>query len=252
MHANKKLFIYFILLLIVNCSKTPQDLDKVLAKYLPSITDSTHFVVHTGYAVQYNHAKHDPAWVAYYLTPDRVVTHGRRHGEFVPDPLVRGGTANTHDYSRSGYDRGHQAPAADFKWNDAAEDESFYMSNVCPQKPELNRGIWEDLEKHVRYWAKLHSLLYIVTGPVLAHCDGYIGSDNVCVPEYFFKVVLDCQDMTAIGFVMKNEGSAQSLSSFVVTVDSVEKISGIHFFASLPPDEARKIETHVDAGHWKF
>ena len=97
---------------------------------------------HTAYVVEYSPAAKDPEWVAYYLTGNEVEVKGKRYGKFEPDPAMPGGTATLEDYRRSGYDRGHQAPAADFKWNLRAEEESFLLSNVCPQNSVMNRGIW--------------------------------------------------------------------------------------------------------------
>ena len=67
---------------------------------------------------------------------------------------MRSPQTSTGDYTKSGYDRGHMAPAADMKWNKQAMEESFYMSNICPQNPNLNRGDWNDLEEKSRQMAK--------------------------------------------------------------------------------------------------
>ena len=94
---------------------------------------------HKGYIVSYNKDKKIPNWVAYELTKQKTQGNIKRNERFIADPVVKGGMANNSDYSRSGFDKGHMAPAADMKWSNEAMKESFYFSNVCPQHPELNR-----------------------------------------------------------------------------------------------------------------
>jgi endonuclease G len=91
----------------------------------------------------------------------------KRKDNFRSDPKVKTGSAALSDYKGSGYDRGHLAPAADFKWSATAMSESFYMSNMSPQVPGFNRGIWKNIESTVRNWAVENDEIYIVTGPVL-------------------------------------------------------------------------------------
>ena len=89
--------------------------------------------------------------------------------KFLPDPDVRGAKAYSNDYTKSGYDRGHMAPAADMKWSKQAMAESFYMSNICPQKPQPEPRRLEDLEEKSRQWAKKYGAVYIACGPVYDH-----------------------------------------------------------------------------------
>ena len=102
--------------------------------------------------------------------------------------MVTTGSAHSSDYTKSGYDRGHLCPAADMDFNPVAMEESFFMSNISPQAPEFNRGIWKDLETEVRNWAKKEKKIYVVTGPVFRDNKGTIGEDKVTVPGYFFKI----------------------------------------------------------------
>lgn len=107
-----------------------------------------------GYTLSYNADYKTPQWVAWELTKKETKGKEGRTDKFLPDPDVRGAKAYTGDYTKSGYDRGHMAPAADMKWSKQAMKESFYMSNICPQNPNLNRGDWNDLEEKSRQWAK--------------------------------------------------------------------------------------------------
>ena len=107
-------------------------------------------ISHLGFTVSYNQDWLIPNWVAYELTNTEVNGTYPRRGSFCPDPKVKGRTAVTYDYTNSGYDRGHMAPAADLKWSEQSMLESFYLSNICPQNRNLNSGIWLGLEEAVR------------------------------------------------------------------------------------------------------
>ena len=120
-----------------------------------------------GYTLSYNADYKTPQWVAWELTGKETKGKEERTDKFLPDPDVRGAKAYSNDYTKSGYDRGHMAPAADMKWSKQAMAESFYMSNICPQNPNLNRGDWNDLEEKSRQWAKKYGAVYIACGPVL-------------------------------------------------------------------------------------
>ena len=207
---------------------------------LPAPISGEQIIRHTGYVLSYNEEYEVPSYVAYELTKDEVLGGGEREDSFKEDKEVRTGSASLADYRGSGYDRGHMAPAADFKWSEDAMSDTFYMSNMCPQDPSFNRGIWADLEAVVRTMAYDNGKVYVVTGPVLT--DGpyeTIGENEVAVPKQFYKVVLDYTDpeIKAIGFVLPNEGSDRALQSFAMSVDDVEEITGIDFYPRLPDEE---------------
>ena len=108
---------------------------------------------HSGYTVSYNKDLKIPNWVSYELTRKETKGKEKRGNRFIADPLVTGPIATNADYTRSGYDKGHMAPAADMKWSPEAMKESFYFSNMCPQHPQLNRRGWKNLEEKIRDWA---------------------------------------------------------------------------------------------------
>ena len=178
---------------------------------------------------------------------------GERKDNFREDKAVSTGSATLNDYKKSGYDRGHMAPAADFRWSFDAMNDTFYLSNMCPQTHAFNAGIWSDLEEAVRSIAYEDECIYVVTGPVLT--DGpyeTIGENKVAVPNYFYKVILDYSAPTvkAIGFIMPHENSKEPLSYFAVTVDEVEDMTGLDFFPLLPDDEEEKLESSLDTTLW--
>ncbi|WP_247234998.1 DNA/RNA non-specific endonuclease [Telluribacter sp. SYSU D00476] len=220
---------------------------------LPALERNDQIVRHTGYALKYVERYEQAAWVAYELPGTQVKGNQERENTFYDDPSVKSGSAVHADYTRSGYDRGHLAPAADFKNNRVMMKESFYMSNISPQAPDFNRGIWSDLEQLVRVWAIRYKKVYVVTGPVLKPGLPTIGRLNkVAVPEQYYKVILAVTPPTVkgIAFLMRNEGSTQPLSSFVVSIDEVEKVTGIDFFPRLPNAIQDQVEAQSNQGDW--
>jgi len=221
---------------------------------IPSVSPDEKVIRHTGYSLIFNGTYKEANWVAYELTKEETTKLYERNNKFVTDPMVKTGTATDKDYAGSGYDKGHLAPAADMEWSATAMDESFYYSNMSPQVPGFNRGIWKKLEELVRSWAIEYNSVYIVTGPVLTKGLPSIGPDNVAVPRYFYKVILNYTetDMKGIGFIIPNASSGELLQKFSVTIDSVEKFTGIDFFPLLPDIEEKAIESTVDINSWDW
>ena len=128
-------------------------------------------IQHNAYSLSFNLDYHQANWVAYLLTRaevDPLVLEGnrvKRSNEFIADPFIKG-TDLSSDYYKSGYDRGHLAPAGDMTFSRVAMDESFYYTNMSPQVASFNRGIWKKLETQVRNWAIEYDSLYVVTGPI--------------------------------------------------------------------------------------
>lgn len=223
------------------------DFEKQVDFVLPAYSANDEIVRHDGYVLRYREPYEQADWVAYPLLANEVTGDADRDREqFKPDPLVETGSSLPSDYTRSGYDRGHLAPAGDFKFSQRLTRESFYMSNISPQAPDFNRGIWKELEELVRRWAVRDNGLYVVTGPVLKPGLHTIGRQNeVSVPEQYYKVILYCNkpEIRMIGFLLRNEGSEQSLRQFVVPVDQIERLTGIDFFPKIPDDVERELES---------
>ncbi len=219
--------------------------------YLPTST-TNQVVKHTYYTLSYSEKYEQAEWVAYELTDEMVKGQTERTDNFREDPLVLTGSATLEDYKGSGYDRGHLCPAGDMKINQTAMSESFYLSNMSPQKPDFNRGIWEKLESQVRKWAIENKHLYIITGGVLKGDLPTIGVNKVGVPKYYYKVVLDYTEpeIKEIGFILPNEKSIKQLYEYVISVDSIENLTGIDFFPALPDDIEEELESAVDANKW--
>ena len=147
-------------------------------------------------------------------------------------------------------------PAGDSRWSGQAMKESFYMTNICPQHPNLNGGDWQELEKACRRWA-MEGTIYIVCGPILYKNPlyGTIGKEHrIRVPEAFFKVILAGVEKgkpRAIGFIYKNTAGNNPLDSYVNSIDQVERITGLDFFSALPDEIENLIEKEYDLEVWR-
>lgn len=237
---------------------TAQDVRHVSASYgdlmrvvtNPSLTEQR--VDYKGFDVSFNSDLHLPNWVAWELLAIETEGDVSRAKKFVADESVAG-CAEDYDYSYSGYDRGHIAPAGDMKWDEQAMNESFYLTNICPQDHSLNSGAWGNLEKKCRIWARHDSVLVIVSGPVLTDkLRETIGDTRVSVPKRFFKVILApyANPPRAIGFVMNNGKVKGGMQEAAVSVDEVERITGHDFFSSLPDSIEQEVERQCDFHYW--
>jgi endonuclease G len=209
---------------------------------------------YTGFDLGYNEQYEQAAWVAYVLTRNEVESGTiERSDNFRSDPHLSSGSASLADYRGSGFDRGHLAPAGDMQWNEEAMSESFFMSNMSPQLPAFNRGIWKKLESEVRSWALEKDSVYVITGPVLSPIDSFIGENQVGIPLHYFKVLVDLSppDHSLIAFLLPNAPSSDSLLRFAISVDSLEIVTGYDFFAGAPnQDMVDWMEQELDVDSW--
>jgi len=205
------------------------------------------------YTSSYNSDLRIPNWVAWQLTGAHTEGKNKRAGvKFQEDTDVPLPRAVDFDYVRSGYDRGHLCPSADNRWDATAQEQSFLLTNVCPQDHNLNVGDWHELENLCRKWAKTYGSIYIVAGPVLLKGKHKaIGKNKVTVPEAFFKVVLCMEgEPKAIGFIYRNESGNRPKSYYVNTIDDVERITGIDFFPALPDNVEKAVEATCNLEEW--
>ena len=203
--------------------------------------------------MSYNEKHEQANWVVYKLTANQLSGIFSRKDNFKIDAKVLTGSARLSDYKGSGYDRGHLAPAADMKISKISMSESFLMSNMSPQHPGFNRGIWKKLEELVRNWALKEETIYIATGPILEDNLPYIGN-NVSIPDYYYKVILDYSqpDIKGIGFILPNAKSNIPLTDYAVSIDKVEELTGIDFFTNLPDEIEMGIESSYNISLWNF
>ena len=225
----------------------------------PQASDRNNYLlVQPQYDLSYNDTEGRPNWVSWRLVSENIGVVDR--GNFQADPdLPESFTRVTPtDYRGSGYDRGHVAPSADRTRNEADNTATFLMTNMMPQVPELNRGVWGDLEEYCRELVQQGKELYIVAGPVGRK--GSIGKkEKITVPAKTWKVIavldrqgLGMQGITSntrtIAVMMPNDTSVkgQGWKSFRVSVARVERETGLNFLSNVPPQVQQVIESKVD------
>jgi endonuclease G, mitochondrial len=220
---------------------------------LPAPSPREQQVQHTLFTVSYNENYELPSWAAWQLTPEQAVARGTFKDKFSDDPKVTTGTASTKDYRDAGFIIGQLVPPEDMFTSQQAVNETFLMSNTVPQKPAFNKYVWKALEKLIREWAKEGNTLYIAAGPVLADAPfGTFGPNKVSIPTRYYKAVLDVNGERAIAFIIRNNVASGALKSFAMSVDELEKITGIDFFPQLPDELEQQVESSSDFAKWNF
>ncbi|MEP7267329.1 MAG: DNA/RNA non-specific endonuclease [Saprospiraceae bacterium] len=224
---------------------------------LPNQSTQAILVKHQYFTLSYSEPNEQAEWVSYTLTRDQLnLPKVGRFDYFSPDYSIKTKSALHRDYTGSGYTRGHLAPAADMAFDQKAEEECFFMSNISPQDKYFNQGIWRELEESIRDWARQYKSLIIVTGPVLSQgIIKKIGENRVSVPSYFYKVVLDTlsEHQKGVGFIIKNSISDQPLETYMVTIDSVETLTKLDFFNAINKNQKiEKTEHDFNKTDWPF
>lgn len=220
---------------------------------LPTSTTGV-VVFHDNYSLSYNEKYEQAEWVFYELKNRNVSNNNFQRPYFIFDPKVKTQSADYRNYKNSGYDRGHLCPAGDMKFSKEAFDETFYTSNISPQKNDFNGGVWNRLEQKTRYWSQKYNDIYVVTGGILTEGLETIGKEKVAVPKYFYKILMDETDgeFKMIAFLVPHESSKKPLYEFVVSVDEIEKLTGIDFFPALPDTIENELEQRSDYKSWSF
>lgn len=209
-------------------------------------------IKYKAFSLSYNEEYEQAEWVAYVLTCSETKGKIKRTDNFREDERIMNGSANDQDYKRSGYDRGHLMPAADNSWDLTAMKESFLYSNMSPQEPSFNRGIWKELEEQVRDWACTFDSIYVVTGPIFTNNMKRIGPNKVAVPPYYFKALLyySSNKTEAIAFILPNEKSNKEIYQYVVTIDSLESKINFDLFYKLNDEFENTIESKYNLNFW--
>ena len=215
---------------------------------------STNIVQHSFYSLMYNEQHEQPSWVNYMVCRGRLNGPFSRRNDYREDPDVITGSASPKDYKGSGRHQGHLAPAEDFSFDSTAMSESFYMSNMSPQHPSCNLGIWKRLENEVRRWANKYDTLFITCGPILTDSLSSIGENNVSIPDFYYKVILNKSgnDYKGIGFIIPNRREQTKIKNFVVPIEFIESITSIDFYPDLPDSIESDIEQNINTTLWEF
>ena len=211
----------------------------------------TKVILKSNFSLEYDEQHEQARWVFYTLEPQFYIGDARRKSSFRMDDSVSTVTAGNNDYYKSGYDRGHLIPANCMSFSQKGMDETFYYSNISPQFPAFNRGIWKSLESRVMDWTGAESRLYVVTGPIFIDNLGTIGPNEVTVPGYFYKVIYDpTGDEKMIAFLIPNAKCDEDLIAYIVTVDDIEALTGIDFFFRLDDEKEERLES--ERYNWRF
>ncbi|WP_445384101.1 DNA/RNA non-specific endonuclease [Robiginitalea sp. IMCC44478] len=221
--------------------------------YLPEF-EGGQIVHHDFYSLAYSEPHEQAAWVAYTLQPEHLSRARRKRPYYVEDPEVPTRSAAWWNYRGSDFNRGHLCPAGDRRFSERAYNQTFYTSNISPQHPDFNSGVWNRLEMQVRRWCKKYGKLYVITGGVLSGDLYSIGEEAVSVPEYFYKLVFrgEGTEISLIAFLIPNQPSEKPIEAFMVSVDELESRSGIDFYPQFSKTLQKRLESKEVHGNWEF
>lgn len=206
------------------------------------------------FVLSFNTTYNIPDWVAWRLTKDHTDgTASRKECDFQPDLTIKN-CPTKQSYNGVGtmtpkHSRGHFCPAADNKWSQDAMHDCFYMTNIAPQPQDMNSGTWGKLENLCRSWANKYGEIYIAAGPVIEKgMERLPFNKKIARPTRFYKVVLRKENgkYKAIGWIISAEGKCK-----VMSVDEVERITGLDFFHNLPDNIERQIEANYNLNDWQ-
>ena len=221
---------------------------------LPVIRTGEQVIVHIGYTTSYNSKTLNPDWVAYELTKEEVQGECKGKTSFCWDPDVKGRKSRREDYkNEQDWDKGHMAPRADMRWSVKAFEESYYLSNICPQNHDLNAGDWLKTENLARRMAEKYGRVWIICGPVFnSNRYGKLGENKVWIPDGFFKALLILKNgrYESIGFYMSNESQKNDLKYYIRTVDELEFLSRIDMFSNLSDSVEEEVESKCNRSIW--
>jgi len=221
--------------------------------FLPSST-TNQIIKHDYYTLSYSEKHEQAEWVAYELKKSYLRSSDYKRPYFIEDPKVKTGSADYKNYKKSGYDKGHLCPAGDMEFALNAYNDTFFTSNISPQLHDFNAGLWNRLEEKVRYWATKYDGIYVITGGILQPSLKTIGQEKVSVPNYFYKILLDNSNgqYRMIAFLVPSKNSDKPIYDFTVSVDSIEKMTGIDFFPKLDDKIENSLEKNSDYKAWSF
>ncbi|MCY2924475.1 MAG: DNA/RNA non-specific endonuclease [Planctomycetota bacterium] len=222
---------------------------------LPKTAQELKLLTNQGYLVGYSEKHKDPVWVAYRLFKVANAPALPRPKKFTVDSRTEAKVKSS-DYANTGYDRGHMAPnhAIATRYGADAQLETFLMSNICPQRPNLNRRLWQRLEAlEADDWAEKFEELWVVDGPIFDDQPEKLAA-GIDVPRAFFKIIVDEVEgkPRTLGFIMPQTVKGdEAPRMFLTSVADIEKQTGLDFFTELPRDEERKLEAEVPQEMWQ-
>jgi len=222
-----------------------------------------HILRNDGFILEYDEVRHNPLWVAYKVTQDKV-KYGKRPA-FSSDWRSPFGVKHEH-YTGTKYDRGHMAPnyVIASRYGRNAQLDTFLMTNITPQKPKLNQKTWQRLEEvSADHFSKLYPEFWVYTGPIFDQDPNKIkwlandlSKQKVAIPKAFFKLFIrqdPSGDIHSLAMVLPQNAHPRSkLTKFVTSIDKVEAMTGIDFFHELDDAIENAIEKHNDHKAWRL
>ena len=211
------------------------------------------YLCRQGYAVNYNYQTKVAYFVVETIWGQSLASkQAARKDDFREDPEVPVQfRATLKDYVGSGLDRGHMAPAADFVYSPLAMSESFYLTNMMPQVPGNNRGIWKYTEELTRYWAQQRGQVFVITGTIFDASSPVMGN-GVRVPTYIYKIVIDPKRVQSIAFLYPNQKlDPKQIANYVVSIAEIERATGINFSPAIPPQFAGIEQQRANIAEWQ-
>jgi len=247
-YMKKNIFLFICILFTFNLFAEMLSIDLDDSE-LPIATKEEYreLIVHDYYTLSYREFYEQAEWVMYVMQPSG---YAKRSDDFRSDPMVSTLSATPNDYKNSGYDKGHLAPAADFNFGDDAISQTFFMSNMSPQHPRLNRGSWKNLEEYFRFLSEKFDKVYVITGPILGNDDerenfGSIGRNDVAIPNLYYKCGLFIKDdqYYMIGFIIPNEEKLRPYQHYQEKIDTIEYLTNLDLFSFLLDDIEEELES---------
>lgn len=213
---------------------------------------TTQYLCKQNYAIHYRYDTKTAEYVLEHITLQHITGANKRKDDFRPDPSIPKQYQSTlADYAGFPFDRGHLAPGADNTHTAEAMSESFFLSNMVPQVPNHNRGIWKQLETAVRNWVLEGKDIYVVSGTIYGQGYQTIGAGKVGIPTHMWKVIVDRKSAKAIAFLFPNAPlPVADLPKYATNVATIEQYTGLNFHPQLP-EQLKHIETDpVDLSLW--
>ncbi|MDD3741174.1 MAG: DNA/RNA non-specific endonuclease [Bacteroidales bacterium] len=253
---------------VVEKIKLEQLKTQLIEKGLPELKEGEELICHSAFCLVYDEEHEMAKWTAHIVSRDIATGGINRTNDFRIDSLIKTGSSEEEDYFLTeekedgtlkydgfGYDRGHLAPSADFRWSATALSESYFYSNMTPQLPAFNRELWADVESFVREYVYNNPGLdvFVVTAPILRDDlpKQERSKNNLSIPEYHYKIVVDFKNNKGIAFLVSQKNLDYPIESYVVSIDSLEKITGINYYPTLTNDEEKLIESVADISLWR-
>lgn len=227
-----------LLLLLLSNSVTANEIDTKCPQHViwgaPVIAEGNNqYICHNGYAINYSYKSETAYYALEYVTNGHLGGTSKRKNNFHDDtdiPLEHRSTVK--EYLKSGFDKGHLAPAGDFSYSDSAMSDSFLMSNMMMQNSNMNRHVWNLLEQFSRKMVDKYEYVYIITGTIFSATPKVV--NTVSVPSYMYKIIINPKRNKILAFLIPNEKTELSFSNYITTVEVIEAKTSIDFSPNIP------------------